>query len=75
MPVDMDPNGIVPKVRHFVRSRDDHTREHVRSLSPDMGEFENTKIQTLLEIATSLQLLYKIEICKIQQSLRSAQPN
>ncbi len=60
MPVDMDPNGIVPKVRHFVRSRDDHTREHVRSLSPDMGEFENTKIQTLLEIATSLQLLYKI---------------
>ncbi|KAG2479708.1 MAG: hypothetical protein NPMRth3_960005, partial [Nitrosopumilales archaeon] len=35
MPVDMDPNGIVPKVRHFVRSREDYTREHVRSLSPE----------------------------------------
>ena len=34
MPVDMDPNGIVAKVRHFVRSREDYTREHVRSLSP-----------------------------------------
>ena len=60
MPVDMDPNGIVPKVRHFVRSREDHTRKQVLSLSPGMSEFENTKIQTLLEITTTLQLLYKI---------------
>ncbi len=60
MPVDMDPNGIVPKIRHFVRSREDYTREQVTSLSPEMSEFENTKIHTLLEIATTLQLLYKI---------------
>ena len=32
MPVDMDPNGIVDKVRHTVRSREDYTREHVKSL-------------------------------------------
>lgn len=59
MPVDMDPNGIVDKVRHTVRSRDDYTREHVKSLSPEMTDVELTKVQTLLEIASSLQMIYK----------------
>lgn len=60
MPVDMDPNGIVQKVRHIVRAREDYTREHVKSLSPETNELELTKIQTLLEIATSLQMIYKV---------------
>ena len=60
MPVDMDPNGIVSKVRHTVRSREDYTRQHVKSLSPQTSELELSKIQTLLEIATSLQMIYKV---------------
>jgi len=60
MPVDMDPNGIVPKVRHFVRSREDYTREHVRSLSPEISTYELNKIQTLIEISASLQMIYKV---------------
>lgn len=60
MPVDMDPNGIVQKVRHIVRSREDFTREQVKLISPNTDELELTKIQTLLEIATSLQMIYKI---------------
>lgn len=60
MPVDMDPNGIVPKVRHFIRSREDYTREHVRSLSPKISHYELNKVQTLVEIASSLKLIYKI---------------
>ena len=60
MPVDMDPNGIVGKIRHIVRAREDYSREHVKSLSPQTSEVELTKIQTLLEIATSLQMIYKI---------------
>ena len=60
MPVDMDPNGIVEKVRHTVRSREDYTRAHVLSLSPEMGELELTKVQTLLEIASSLRMIHKI---------------
>lgn len=60
MPVDMDPNGIVPKVRHFVRSREDYTREHVRSLSSEISNFELNKIQTLVEIASSLHLIHKV---------------
>jgi len=60
MPVDMDPNGIVDKVRHTVRSREDYTREHVKLLSPGISDLEITKVQTLLEIASSLQMIYKI---------------
>lgn len=60
MPVDMDPNGIVDKVHHVVRSREDFTRLQVKSLSPEMNDVELTKVQTLLEIASSLQMIYKI---------------
>ncbi len=60
MPVDMDPAGIVEKVRHTVRSREDHTREHARSLSPGVGDLELSKVQTLIEIASSLQMIHKI---------------
>lgn len=60
MPVDMDPNGIVDKVKHTVRAREDYTREHIRTLSPQISDFELTKVQTLLELASSLQMIYKI---------------
>ena len=60
MPVDMDPNGIVEKVRHTVRSREDYTRQHVKSLYPGISDLELSKIQTLLEIASSLQMIHKI---------------
>lgn len=60
MPVDMDPNGIVDKVQHTVRSREDYTRDHVKAMSPEISDLELTKVQTLLEIASSLQMIYKI---------------
>ena len=60
MPVDMDPNGIVEKVQHTVRSREDYTREHVRSLFSEIEDTELSKVQTLLEIASSLQMIHKI---------------
>ncbi len=60
MPVDMDPNGIVEKVKHTVRAREDYSRNHVKSLSPDTNELELSKVITLLEIASSLHMIYKI---------------
>ena len=60
MPVDMDPNGIVDKVRHTIRSREDYTREHVKSLFKDINEYELSQVQTLLEIASSLLMIHKI---------------
>jgi len=60
MPVDMDPNGIVAKVRHTVRAREDYSRIHVKSLSPEINEIELSRVLTLLEIATSLHMIYKV---------------
>jgi len=60
MPVDMDPNGIVDKVQHTVRAREDYTREHIKTLYPQLSDFELTKVQTLLELASSLQMIHKI---------------
>ena len=60
MPVDADPNGVMAKIRHIVRSREDYSREHVKSLFPQMGSLELSKVQTLLEIATSLHMIHKV---------------
>ena len=60
MPVDMDPNGIVQKVRHIMRSREDYSRLQVKALSPDISGLEASKIENILEVATTLHLLYKI---------------
>ncbi|MCY4489974.1 MAG: DUF1512 domain-containing protein [Thaumarchaeota archaeon] len=60
MPVDVDPNGVMDKIRHMVRSREDYSRQHIKSLLPETTELELTKIHTLLEIATTLQMLHKI---------------
>jgi len=60
MPVDIDPNGIIPKIHHLVRSREDTTRKQVKSMFTEISTLEVTKVQNLLEIVTTLQLLHRI---------------
>ena len=60
MPVDIDPNGIIPKIHHLVRSREDATRKQVKSMFSEISTLEITKVQNLLEIVTTLQLLHKV---------------
>ncbi len=58
-PADLDPNGIVPKIRHIMRTREDFTREQVNNLSPNISHLEASKIVNILEVVTTLHLLYK----------------
>ena len=51
---------LLKKYRHTVRSREDYTREHVKSLFSEIDDIELSKVQTLLEIASSLQMIHKI---------------
>ncbi len=60
MPVDIDPNGIIPKIHRLVRSREDTTRKQVTSMFSEINTLEITKVQNLLEIVTTLQLLHRI---------------
>lgn len=60
MPVDMDPSGIVPKVKHVMRTREDVTRRQVRALAPGVAdELQGARVQVLLEIASSLHMIHK----------------
>src|SRR5690242_769693 len=60
MPVDMDPNGIIPKIRHIMRSREDYTRLQVKTISSEMNSIDASKIENILEAVTTLHLLYKM---------------
>ena len=60
MPVDMDPNGIIPKIHRLIRSREDTTRNQIESLFSKIDTMEVSKVQNLLEIVTYLQLLHKV---------------
>jgi len=60
MPVDIDPNGIMPKIQHIIRSREDYTSEQVKLMFSEISELERSKIQNLLEVSTALQMIYKI---------------
>lgn len=60
MPVDMDPSGIVPKVEHVVRLQDDRMRIEIKKLAPEADRLQVSVAQNMLEVATSLNQLYKI---------------
>ncbi|MDE1845238.1 MAG: DUF1512 domain-containing protein [Thaumarchaeota archaeon] len=60
MPVDMDPNGIVPKIKHIMRIREDSTREQVKSLSPNISHVQASQVINILEAVTTLHMLYKM---------------
>ncbi|MDE1842575.1 MAG: DUF1512 domain-containing protein [Thaumarchaeota archaeon] len=60
MPVDVDPNGIVPKIRHIMRTREDTTREQVKNLAPNITHLQASQIINILEAVTTLHLLYKM---------------
>ncbi len=59
MPVDMDPNGIVPKIMHMMRSREEFTKAQVKTFAHDLSQMEASKIINILEVVTTIHLLYK----------------
>ena len=59
MPVDMDPNGIITKINHLIRSREDFIRLQINGMFSNLSSVELSKLQNLLEIVTTLQLFHK----------------
>jgi hypothetical protein len=60
MPVDLDPSGIVRKLDHIMRTRDDRLRAEVRKLCTGASDQEVSKMENILEAATALNIIYKI---------------
>ena len=60
MPVDMDPNGIVGKIEHVTRLQDDRLRDELRQVAPQADPVQLSVAQNILEVATSLNMIFKI---------------
>lgn len=60
MPVDLDPNGIVRKLDHVMRTRDDRMRSEVRRLCQGADDREISRMENILEAATALNMIYKV---------------
>lgn len=58
-PADLDPNGLVPKIRHIVRTREEFIKSQVEAFAQDLSSVEVSKIMNMLEAVTTIQLLYK----------------
>lgn len=60
MPVDLDPSGIVRKLDHIMRTRDDRLRAEVKKMCAGASDQEVSKMENILEAATALNMIYKI---------------
>jgi hypothetical protein len=60
MPVDLDPSGIVRKLDHIMRTRDDRIRAEVRKLCNGADDQQVSRIENILEAATALNMIYKV---------------
>jgi hypothetical protein len=60
MPVDLDPNGIVKKIEHVTITQDDRVRAEIKRMVPSADSVQTSAAQNILEVATSLNLIYKI---------------
>lgn len=60
MPVDLDPSGIVGKIEHVTRLQDDRIRDELKAISPNADPVQVSAAQNILEVATSLNMIFKI---------------
>lgn len=60
VPVDMDPAGMVERVRHVVRSREESTRARIASMAGSLSEHEIARTQALVEVCATLRSLHSM---------------
>ena len=60
LPENIDPSGIVPKIEHTVNVRDQRFKDEVKLLTPSLNEAQANNIEGVLEVAQSLNQIYRI---------------
>lgn len=60
MPVDLDPQGIIRKLDHVMRTKDERIRSEIQRMAEGMTEWQASRIENILEAATALNMIYKI---------------
>ncbi len=59
-PVNLDPSGIIGKLEHVVRLQDDRVRNEIKAIAPQADAVQLSVAQNILEVATSLNVIFKI---------------
>jgi hypothetical protein len=60
MPVDLDPNGIIGKLDHIMRTKDERIRTEIKRMADGMSDSDTSRIENILEAATALNMIYKV---------------
>jgi len=60
MPVDLDPQGIIRKLDHVMRTKDERIRSEIKRMAEGMTEWQASRIENIVEAATALNMIYKI---------------
>ena len=63
MPVNLDPTGIIEKLDHIMRTRDDRIKGEIRKLvNTEINEIQSTRIENILEASNCPQ--YYLQDCE-----------
>ncbi|PLJ77619.1 DUF1512 family protein [Infirmifilum sp. SLHALR2] len=60
LPVDIDPYGIVKKIKHIVRTGEKGLEERIARIAPKASRVEVQNLSNIVEIARALNSIYKI---------------
>src|SRR5918911_592034 len=60
MPVDLDPNGIIGKLDHIMRTKDERIRSEIKKMADEISDADISSIENILEAATALNMIYKV---------------
>ncbi|MEM2856550.1 MAG: DUF1512 domain-containing protein [Candidatus Nitrosocaldaceae archaeon] len=60
MPVDLDPQGIIKKIQHLSRLRDERVRAEVKKILPSADDITISRVENSLEVVTMLNMIYKV---------------
>jgi len=59
-PVDLDPFGVVRKIKHVLRTGEERIRREVSLLARDASPAEVQNLASLVEVARELNMIYKV---------------
>jgi hypothetical protein len=60
MPVDLDPNGIIGKLDHIMRIKDERIRSEIKRMADGITDTHTSRVENILEAATALNMIFKV---------------
>ncbi|MFL6454016.1 MAG: DUF1512 domain-containing protein [Nitrososphaeraceae archaeon] len=60
MPVDLDPNGIIGKLDHVMRIKDERIRSEIKRMADGITDTHASRVENILEAATALNMIFKV---------------